>query len=157
MTPGTEINAPSKLCLGELAKNMIIELLTAADEKNIELALVNKTDAKIIGNSSAISILLRNLIDNAIRYSPKNSLVSIEITSSDNQVILAVSDQGPGIPNELKERVFERFFRVLGNNTKGSGLGLGIVKEIVDFHNAKIKLLDANPGLVVQIRFEKHR
>lgn len=157
MTPGTEINTPTQLNLGELAQNMIIELLSAADNKNIELALVNKTDAKIIGNSSAISILMRNLIDNAIRYSPENSLVSIEITSDNNQVILAVSDQGPGIPDELKARVFERFFRILGNNTKGSGLGLGIVKEIADFHHAKIKLLDANPGLIVEIRFEKHK
>ena len=111
----------------------------------------------IAGNSTAISILLRNLIDNAVRYTPKNSQVSVMITEHGEQVILQVRDNGPGIPEELRSRVFERFYRVLGTKQTGSGLGLAIVQQIVSLHQGEIKL-DApseGTGLVIRISFPK--
>ncbi len=155
MTPGAEINDPQKLNLTELAQTIIIELLPQADKKQIQIELISDSEHSILGNSTAILILLRNLIDNAIRYSPEASLVTVKLMNKGKNVILEVIDQGPGVPDKLKTRIFERFFRVVGNKANGSGLGLGIVKEIVDFHNAKIKLIDANPGLNIKITFDK--
>lgn len=154
MTPGAEINAPEKLDLNEIAKAIIIELLPFADNKKIEIELIGKTNFKILGNNLAIMILLRNLIDNAIRYSPEESIITVKLSDLADSAVINVIDQGPGIPDKLKNRVFERFFRVVGNNVKGSGLGLGIVKEIINFHNASIDLFDANPGLRVEVKFK---
>ena len=74
-----------------------------------------------------------------------------------SHIILRVVDNGPGIPQELRDRVFERFFRVVGNRTTGSGLGLGIVQQIVNLHEASIELLTAESGrgLEVKITFPK--
>lgn len=154
MSPGSEINDPETIELRELAQLIIIELLPLADKKQIELELTGKISKTMTGNRAAILILLRNLVDNAIRYSPEHSKVTINLSEQNKQIILQVRDEGPGIPEELKKRVFERFFRVVGNNTKGSGLGLGIVQEIINFHNAKISLNNINPGLNVEIRFQ---
>lgn len=153
MSSGAEINDPEELNLNEIAKTIIIELLPFADEKAIEIELIGEAKHKVIGNHLAIMIMLRNLIDNSIRYSPEKSIITVKLDNDIDSTSISVIDQGPGIPQNLKERVFERFFRVIGNNAKGSGLGLGIVKEIVNFHNAKIELYDGNPGLIVKVIF----
>ena len=157
MVPNAQINKPEKLNLKTLASDMIIELLNHADQKQIALELDCSEDSLPIltGNKAAILILLRNLIDNAIRYSPSDSTVKIEISQEPGQLILRVVDNGPGISEELRERVFERFFRVLGHKTSGSGLGLGIVKQIVDLHRATISLSKPknHTGLQVEILF----
>ena len=109
------------------------------------------------GYPTAVAILIRNLVDNAIRYTPEGSLVQIHVDETDKVVTLKVEDNGPGIPNELRERVFERFFRVLGSKAMGSGLGLGIVQQIVTIHNAEITLDEPNTGtgLIVVVTFFK--
>ncbi|EKD92314.1 MAG: sensor protein QseC, partial [uncultured bacterium] len=91
--------------------------------KNIELELLTPDSPSVIkGNAIAIGILIRNIVDNAIRYSPENSTVQIDIQENDQQVILTIRDNGPGIPEALRKRVFERFFRVIGTQSTGSGL-----------------------------------
>ncbi len=117
-------------------------LAPEAIQKNIELEfLAPESNAIIIGNATAIGILIRNLIDNAIRYTPEGGWVKINIKETANKVIFIVSDNGPGIAPELRGRVFERFYRVLGNKSTGSGLGLGIVQQIAKLHNAEVMLL----------------
>ena len=98
---------------------------------------------------------MRNLVDNAIRYTPEGGQVHVCILKVNEKIILRVSDTGPGIPEELYERVFERFYRVLGTNTTGSGLGLAIVQQIASLHNASIKLGKSAEysGLQVDITF----
>ena len=133
---------------------MIIELLSSADKKNISLSLISPEKIpKILGNKTALLILLRNLIDNALRYSPDGSEVSIKIIPQKQTLTLSVIDNGPGISEQLRQRVFERFFRVLGTQTEGSGLGLNIVKQIVDLHKGTIELLtpQKHPGLEIKI------
>ena len=95
--------------------------------------------------------------NNAIRYSEEDSYVKIDITETDDWITLRVIDNGPGIPQELRDRVFERFFRVIGNKSPGSGLGLGIVQQIVRLHKGSIKLLTApgGKGLEIKITFPK--
>lgn len=159
IVPEASINEPEPLTLRELASEMIIELLPAADLKNITLSLhASETCTSVYGNKTAILILLRNLIDNAIRYTPKNSQVEIRITANKETVDLRVIDNGPGISEDLRQRVFERFFRVLGTKTEGSGLGLGIVKQIVDLHRGQVALLKPknHTGLEVKITFWKN-
>lgn len=135
MTDTIVVNLP------KLAAEVIAQIVPLALEKNIEIALDAKKDMmNILGNATALGILIRNLVDNAIRYSPPGTQIKVEIESPPGHVILDVIDAGPGIPPELRERVFERFFRVLGTTAPGSGLGLAIVQQIARLHHAEIKL-----------------
>ncbi len=148
-----------KVNLPALAAEIIAQLVPAALEKNIEVALINRKPIVIIeGNAIALGILIRNLVDNAIRYTPNNGKVKIYITTTSNHVNLRVTDNGPGIPPELRGRVFERFYRVLGNQSTGSGLGMAIVQQIALLHKAKVKL--ATPkngkGLEVKVMFPNY-
>lgn len=141
MEPEAGLADTTSVNLAKQATDVISMLAPDAIEKNIELELVNsQCTATIQGNATAIDILIRNLIDNAIRYSPEHSLVTIEITEDKNHVILIVQDNGPGIPEKLHKRIFERFFRIIGNNAPGSGLGLSIVQQIATLHHARIEL-----------------
>lgn len=128
--------------LHKLATEIIAYLVPLALERRIEIELAPPPPAAIIlGNDTAIGILIRNIVDNAIRYTPQNGEINVEVLDQNNQIILRVTDSGPGIPAELRERVFERFFRVLGTtSTPGSGLGLAIVSQIADLHRAKVSL-----------------
>jgi signal transduction histidine kinase len=88
--------------------------------------------------------LVTNLVDNAIRYAPPQTQVTVSVRPSDGAIELAVADEGPGIPAEERERVFERFHRLAGDPTRGSGLGLPIVKAVVERHQGKVALEDAS-------------
>jgi two-component system sensor histidine kinase QseC len=143
--------------LPKIAAEIIAQLVPMALEKNIEIALDSPDSLKLKGNLTGLSILIRNLVDNAIRYTPEHGQVTIDITKTSRHVILKVIDTGPGIPEELRSRVFERFYRMIGNNAAGSGLGLAIVQQIAALHHAEIKL--ATPrngkGLQIEIWFPK--
>jgi len=145
--------------LHRLAMEEIAQCASEPFSQNIELEL-NCSDPSITvdGNVTALGILLRNLLDNAIRYSPSNTLVTVKIKKMEEKVILSVSDEGPGIPEELRARVFERFYRILGTQQPGSGLGLAIVQQIALFHQAEVRLNtpSSGKGLEVQIIFPAH-
>lgn len=141
MEPEAGLTDTTSINLAKQAADVVMMLAPNAIEKNIELELLSPdSKATIKGNVTAIDILIRNLIDNAIRYSPPDSHVLIDIKEDPKHVILIVSDNGPGIPERLRKRVFERFFRVIGNNAMGSGLGLSIVQQIAKLHHAEIEL-----------------
>lgn len=142
--------------LVKLSKEEIALLAPTAVEKQIELAF--ETEKKIptfTGTPTAISILIRNLVDNAIRYCKDNGQVIVKVYQEQGNIVLEVSDNGPGIPHELQSRVFERFFRVLGNKSPGSGLGLAIVQQISALHNAHVVLASPTEGtgLIVKVLF----
>lgn len=105
------------------------------------------------GNPILLRLMLRNLVDNAIRYTPVGGQASINLEHADGIVTVRVRDTGPGIPAELRERVFERFFRAAGQAIEGSGLGLSITKRIAELHHAELDL-ESPPegGLVVIVR-----
>ncbi len=130
-------------------------MVPQALEKSIELELKSTPELYINGDGTALDILIRNLIDNAIRYSPENTIIMVIISSIQDRIVLKIIDQGPGIPQELKSRVFERFYRILGNKSPGSGLGLAIVQQIAELHHAHIHLEtpESGIGLEVQIWF----
>ena len=160
MAPEAGIQNPARVKLAKQASDVAIMLAPDAIAKNTELELLTPdSPAEIIGNPTAISILMRNLVDNAIRYCPENSFIKIDIQETPNRTILTVTDNGPGIPKDLRERVFERFYRMMGTKASGTGLGLGIVLQITKLHKADIDLLepDNHPGLVVKIAFPNTR
>ena len=97
-------------------------------------------------------------MDNAIRYSNENGRVVVRVHLEQQAWVLSVEDNGPGIPAELQPRVFERFFRVLGNKSPGSGLGLAIVQQICALHNGRVVLESPSTGtgLVVKVFFPRH-
>ena len=103
--------------------------------------------------------MLNNLIDNALRYTPSPGQVTVVVKRHLTQHILAVEDTGPGIDIEERERVFDRFYRVLGTRTDGSGLGLAIVREIAVKHHASVHIMDthvateSHTGTRIEIRF----
>ncbi len=122
-------------------------LVPQALEKSIELSL-NCHEDKIMldANATMLGILIRNLVDNAIRYSPLHSEVMVCLEKTVDAVILTVTDNGPGIPPELRSRVFERFYRILGTHTQGTGLGLAIVQQIASLHQAEVRLGAGHDG-----------
>lgn len=150
------LNDLSKINLPKLAAEIIANIAPYAVEKQIDIELETSQDNLVIqGNLTALSILIRNLVDNAIRYTPEGGNVLIKISHDNNNISLKVIDSGPGVPPELRNRVFERFFRVLGNKSPGSGLGLAIVQQIAKFHNATVTL-DSPPsgnGLEIEVCF----
>ena len=115
----------------------------------------------IKGQPLLLAELLNNLIDNALRYTPAKGQVTVSVTQRDHQIIIAVEDTGQGIPEIDRERVFDRFYRVLGTKTDGSGLGLAIVREIATQHGASIHILDPlqnglpRTGTRIEVRFEQ--
>ena len=140
-----------------LAKDVIVARAALAADKSIDLGLAHETPAVVSGDPEGLRILLSNLVDNALRYTPRGGRIDVSVERDGEGVILCVADTGPGIAAEERERVFDRFYRGEASEGSGSGLGLSIVKRIADAHGATIAL-DApasGSGLVVRVRFEK--
>jgi len=139
-----------KIDLEEEVAQQVTLLINEANRKNITIELKVLTKNKIIfGNKFTIPILIKNIIDNSIKYTQKNGNIIIileNVKKHHDQTILKVIDNGKGIPEQYRKRVFDLFYRVPENNTIGCGLGLGIVKEIADAHEAKIKILTPQDG-----------
>lgn len=150
LSPDKPLDDIKGCCIDKIIREIIADHYNKAQEKNIQLSLniISKNNQQTIpnikGNEILLSILIRNLIDNAIRYSGNDSTIDVEVIVKRNTITLLVNDTGPGLSDELKQRVFDRFYRQPGTKTEGSGLGLSIVKLIAELHNATIKLKD-NP------------
>lgn len=154
----THVNDWEEVNLARIVREVLAMFVSIALERKVDLVLECKEEASLIkGNATALAILFRNLIDNAIRYSPEQTTVHLSVFTEDQYVIVEINDSGPGIPDELHERVFERFFRVLGNQSTGSGLGLAIVRQICQIHHAEIQLKkpEHRSGLIVRVRFPR--
>jgi two-component system sensor histidine kinase QseC len=152
----TSINDVGDINLVKVTREVLAMLAPSAVEKQIELEFEHDDSPPLIaGNPTALSILIRNLVDNAIRYCKSEGKVLVRVYRKQQSIVLQVQDNGPGIPDELKARVFERFFRVLGNKSPGSGLGLAIVRQICELHNASVELDSPKEGtgLIVRVYF----
>lgn len=161
MVPESALQGEGIVNLKTVAHDTIVEIVPNALAKDINLELIaNEKTYNLYGNATALSIMLRNIIDNAVKYSFHKSDVKIILTQDETEVTITVIDNGPGVAPELKERIFERFYRVVGSQETGSGLGLSIVKQIADLHNASIKIsdsIDSESGLTVQIKIPKSK
>lgn len=145
--------------LARIAAEVIAQLAPQAVLKQIEIELIAKdAEYKLLGNATGLHVLIRNLVDNAIRYTPSEGMVKVVISNLPETILLQVIDNGPGIPSKLRTRVFERFFRVIGSNAQGSGLGLAIVEQITNLHHGSIHLdkPDEDTGLKIGVKFPKN-
>ena len=145
--------------LTELAKRSVGDMAGAAQARDIDLGLEQADEATVQGQGDALLILLRNLVDNAVKYTPAGGTVDVSVLApapgAQGGARLVVEDSGPGIPPEERERVFNRFYRVPGSEAQGSGLGLAIIRAIAERHGARLAL-DASGrlgGLKVTVEF----
>lgn len=144
--------------LNALARGAAAEWVPTAIKQGVDLGFEGReTPVVICGDAFLLTEMMRNLIDNAIRYTGRGGEVTLRV-AGEPQAELTIEDNGPGIHVEERERVFERFYRVLGNGSDGSGLGLAIVSEIVQAHGAEITLGDApgKSGVKVAVRFPRY-
>jgi two-component system, OmpR family, sensor kinase len=145
--------------LDDLAREIVAELVPVADARHIDLGVPAAQPASVAGDPDALRTLLRNLIDNAVRYTPSGGRVDVTVEAASPGAAggarLTVADDGPGIPPEERTRVFDRFYRRAGTEPPGSGLGLAIVRAIADSHDARVQLADGpgGKGLAVKVTF----
>lgn len=152
----SSINDMAEIHLPNLIAEILADLVPAALDKKIDIELkVDDPNIYVMGNATSINILTRNLVDNSIRYTPESGSIIVRVFMKDGQATLRVQDTGPGIPPELRARVFERFYRVLGTKAPGSGLGLAIVQQIAELHSATVTLSspETGSGLIVDVMF----
>jgi signal transduction histidine kinase len=153
--PREEAGAWSRIPLEQAAANGIADANSLAQARRIDLSL-EAEPAFVQGDPEALRILVRNLVDNAVRYSPEGGQVRVSTHDRASGAALEVVDTGPGIPLPERERAFDRFYRRSNAPAGGSGLGLAIVKAIADRHGAQIRLDDApGGGLKVIVAFPR--
>lgn len=140
------------LNLGDLAREIVMEWVPYALRKKIDLGFESGQDVAVQGDALRLKMLLDNLIDNSLRYCPPGSRVTVKVSGNESDVVLAVEDNGPGIPVMERDKVFQRFYRVLGNEEEGSGLGLAIVQEIAQLHGARVELGTPGYGKGTEVR-----
>ncbi|MFM9381002.1 ATP-binding protein [Pseudomonas sp. UV AK001] len=132
--------APSRVSVLHIYRRILEDLLPLADRKNIDIGVESSEDVQVSINETDLLILIRNLVDNAIRYTPPGGRIDLSVKREQAAVVLQVSDTGPGIAVEEQARVFDPFYRSLGTDESGSGLGLSIVKAIADRTGLKVDL-----------------
>lgn len=137
--------------LDEVAMDVVSRLKKLADAKGIQLRLnvsegtnsgAHRSPFEVRGDADLLVALVNNLVDNAIKYSPPQSRIDVDVSETASFGRVRVSDQGPGIPAEERERVFERFTRLPGQKATGSGLGLAIARQIVEVHQGRLAIED---------------
>jgi signal transduction histidine kinase len=142
--------------LAELVRHEIADVFFLAQERRIGVELDAPDHVMIAADAAALRILTRNLLDNAIRYTPAGGAVHASVAANGGETSLTIEDSGPGIPENERERVFDRFYRRETNEQPGSGLGLSIVKNIVEQHGARIELgAAAQGGLKITVLFPR--
>jgi signal transduction histidine kinase len=144
------------VALADVAAEAITECHAMALDRNIELSLDAEPGLKVRGDPQALRAMLRNIIDNAVRYTPRGGSVAVRTLAKSEQALIEIVDTGPGIAPEERDRIFDRFYRRPGTAAPGTGLGLAIVKAIAERHRAQILLEDAaGGGLRVSVEFPK--
>jgi two-component system sensor histidine kinase TctE len=150
-------HAIERLDLARLARDTTTDWVPRALARKIDLGYDGgDTAAWVVGDSFLLGELLRNLLDNAIRYTQEGGQITVRVAGGADAVVLSVEDNGPGIPDQERERVFERFYRVLGTGVaEGCGLGLAIVREIALSHHADVALATGagGQGTVLRVTF----
>ena len=138
-------------------RRVLEDLMPLAEVKGIDIGVVSDLDARISVNEVDLITLVKNLVDNAIRYTPQGGRVDLSVIAADGAITLAVEDSGPGIPEAERGRVFDPFYRIMGSDEIGSGLGLSIVRTIAARAGATVTLGSAcdrsRSGLRVTVAF----
>ena len=150
----------SQVNLNQIAQEVTTDMVPTAIKKDIDLGFeASELSAMILGDSKRLKEMLYNLLDNALLYTPRSGKVTVNVKREAGEIVLSVDDNGPGIPKEEREKVFERFHRIMGTGQEGSGLGLAIVMEIAQLHQANVEISDEpmKKGLNIQVSFAEAR
>jgi two-component system sensor histidine kinase QseC len=150
---------PTPVELEAVLKGTISDLAQAALAKGMDVELTLEQHVLVSGDAGLLAILFRNLIDNALRYSPPATRVAIQIEPGDDQALVRITDAGPGISASERANIGRRFYRAPGTQAPGSGLGLSIVHRILDLHRGRMQF-DAPPtgsGLQVTVTLPRVR
>ena len=162
-TPATDQMIDAAALAGSLAPVELVAILRSvmadyaqqAMSKGVEIALALGDEAQSVvsGNAELLAVLVRNLVDNALRHTPVGGQITLTVTRRDDELVLTVDDTGPGIPIGLRTWVRDRFFRS-GPSGSGAGLGLSIVDAIAALHGGTVELSDGpdGPGLRVTVK-----
>lgn len=150
------VNAPVNL--RDVVVGVVSSLSQQAFDRDIDLGVDATEDASVRGDAKALHLMLRNLVDNAVRYTPMGGIVTVCVGSGPDGAWVEVVDDGIGVAIEEREKIFNRFHRGASERaigTNGSGLGLSIVKQIADLHGARIALGEGlnGKGLGVKVTF----
>jgi two-component system OmpR family sensor kinase len=143
--------------LQDVAREVLEAMLPLADRRGIDLGMERSDAVRVAGDRQALRVLVRNLLDNAIRYTPEGGRVDVTVERQEltpPRAVLVVSDCGPGIPIAERERVFDRFYRVPGSASPGSGIGLALVRSIAEHHQANIRLEEGHGGQGLRVIVE---
>ena len=152
--PGATPAAMERVDLAEIARRAVAETVPFAASRGVAFELAAEAPARIDGDAISLGLLVRNLADNAARYSPRGSRVQVVVAADAAGTRLVIDDAGPGIAEAERQRVFDRFYRRAEGGESGSGLGLAIVRSVAAAHGASVAL-DRSPqgGLRVAVHF----
>lgn len=144
-----------------LLQTCLEQAMPLADSRRIDLGFERRASAVVEAPADELRSIFDNLIDNALRYSPEGAVVDVRLHPIEGRPVVDVVDAGPGVPTELKARVFDRFFRIPGTTAAGSGLGLAIARTAAEQHGMHIELLDRKRseggGLVARVHLGASR
>ena len=138
----------------DIFRSVIEDVLPLALDKDQDLGVTNDQAVNFHGSETDLYLLVKTLVDNAIRYTPNGSQIDLSVKEKDGSIQICVEDNGNGIPPEERQRVLDPFYRILGTEQQGSGLGLAITEEIVKNYGGKIELKDSvnfETGLLVEV------
>jgi signal transduction histidine kinase len=140
--------------LSALVRDIVELYQPSAEDKGIQFTQQIRQDLRLRGNRSLLTQAIGNLLDNAIKYTPRGGTIQLNARHRHEVIEVVVSDNGLGIPADMREKVLERFVRLgTSRTTPGNGLGLSLVRAVAWLHNAKLELADAHPGLSVSLQF----
>jgi signal transduction histidine kinase len=151
---GKDTLSMNKVGLDEVLLGVVSRLQKIAAQKNVQIQAQfiseppdKEFQAEVLGDEELLACLLENLVENAVKYSPKDSSVTVRLIRKDGRVEFSVKDQGPGIPEAMRDKIFERFHRGFPSSfVAGSGLGLTIASQIAKLHEVKIQVGDNEGG-----------
>ncbi len=146
---------PAPVDLRDAIAASVQEVVPVAAEKEIDIGVIASTSERVVADPNELRTLIANLVENAVRYTPHGGVVDLSVERVLSEIVLEVRDTGPGIPEELLDKVFGRFVRVRGSDVEGSGLGLPIVKAIADRCGARVSLVNRRDraGLIARVSF----
>ncbi|HET7587436.1 MAG TPA: ATP-binding protein [Gammaproteobacteria bacterium] len=152
---GHDEAAATALDIRESLGASIGDFAAMAENRNIDLGLKSCAAGTLCMNAEDLRSIIDNLLDNALRYTPTGGVVDVSAYWADTALFIEVADTGPGIPPPCLERVFDRFYRVAGTNTHGSGLGLSIANSAATRYGLHIELFNrtGGPGLLARVSF----
>lgn len=134
----------------------VADYVEIAERKGVDVGVIEQQPATFRGSAAELRVLLENVIDNAVRYTPPGGAVDVSLQRAGEQVVIEIVDSGPGIPHGAEERIFDRFFRAAPPDVEGTGLGLAIVRRIGERNGISVDVrnrTDGQRGVRVRIEF----